>query len=50
MFNLIKFRSIIFLLAAFERAQKDIVEYLLAKGADVNFKYKNGFTALHYGE
>jgi ankyrin repeat protein len=29
---------------------KDIVEILLSKGADVNVTNNDGMTALHYGE
>ncbi len=35
---------------ASEKVHKDIVEYLLSKGADVNAKDNYGWTPLHLGE
>ena len=35
---------------ASNRGHKDIIEYLLTKGADINVKAIYGWTPLHYGE
>jgi ankyrin repeat protein len=50
LFNCINISLISFLFLASKTGEKDIVEFLLSKGADVNAKDKNGMTALHYGE
>ncbi len=47
--NIINIRWIIFWFAATENGRLDILEYLLSKGADINFRANNGMTALHDG-
>ncbi len=42
--------NLFILFTASENGQKDIVEYLLSKGADANEKDYDGKTPLHSGE